>query len=196
MKIGLIVEGKYNKTEKEVLPILIKKIYDTKKLIKPPLVKRCGQRGDLFDLKKVCGLIEYLLYQHSDIGKVVVCLDSECEPINKLKESVERIEKEIKKSFKNIIIHYCMVVYALETWLGGDHVALAEYYKIDKEKVYKDISIKIQKECNPKDFLKKVLGDKFDYIRDDIKIAEKIDIKKISKMNDSFLYFKKVVLDP
>lgn len=193
MKIGLIVEGKHNKTEKEVLPLLIDKIYEVRK---PAKVKRCGQRGDLFCAKKVCGLIEYLLCQHPDISKVLVCIDAECNSINKLNESVKKIEKEIKKSFENIIIHYCIVVHALETWLATDYIAVSEYYKIDEKKVEKDISIKIQKECNPKDFLKKMLGNKFDYIRDDVKIAKKIDIERIAKRNDSFAYFKKVVLDP
>jgi len=41
-----------------------------------------------------------------------------------------------------------------------------------------------------------VLGDKFDYIRDDVKIAEKIDRERIAKRNDSFSYFKEIVLDP
>lgn len=196
MKIGLLVEGKHNKTEKEVLPILIDKIYETKGVITPSKVIRCAQRGDLFYDKKICGLIKSLLSQHPDISKVLICIDAECNSINKLKESVKKIEKEIRISFKNIIIHYCIVVYALETWLATDHRAVSEYYKIDEKKVEKNISIKIQKECNPKDFFKKMLGNKFDYIRDDVKIAEKIDIKRISKRNDSFAYFKEMVLDP
>lgn len=189
MKIGLFVEGK---SDKRTLPILIEKIFE-RKAPKPGLEIRTIPQGDMLSVPKMeVYLKKDLLVKHPDLRKIVVCLDCECTPPEKIRSLMLPVEKKLGALFRGVQTKYCLVVHALEGWLASDEKALAEYLGQPRLK----ISWNPKQVCRPRENLKdtfKRANREFDHLEDDPEIAKRINIDTLTKRNPSFAAFRHLV---
>jgi hypothetical protein len=183
MTILLFVEGK---SDQRTVPILIRKILGAK----VKLLCRVAPRGDLFSAKKIATYVRFNI-KSSDADKVIVLVDSECTSCEDTQSELGNTEKQLKRLKVKPLPQYCVVCHALEAWLGADLEAL-------KHVAGKPVKLaeNILEACKPKEVLEETFrkaGKDFDYMRDDPRIAEKIDPKVVAKKNPSFAYFRSII---
>jgi hypothetical protein len=117
MSIALFVEGK---SDKDTIPKLICKLFDTL----PKIIPRTIHRGEMFKAEKVRPYLEALLKQHEDVEKFIVCVDSECTDPEEIREEVSKAERELNEV--GLPVRYALIVHALEGWLAADAKALGQ----------------------------------------------------------------------
>lgn len=146
-----------------------------------------ANKGDLLLPDKTRAKI--LPYLNQGYSKIIICVDTECTKVTEA--DIKKAEKGLFNQISISSIKYCAVVHALESWLASDKDIIKEWLK-------RDFSLP-QTECTPKNFLKnefKKAGKEYDYIRDNTRLAEKVDIGRISKANASFKKFIQALKDP
>jgi hypothetical protein len=190
MKIALFVEGP---SDKETISILLRKILGDNISIIPKVFRG---RGSLLDEREVSARIIYTLHQHSDISKIIVCVDSECTPAEETKAKVETVANLVRSKIPTEYpLHYIPVIHALEGWLLSDRDTVK---KCLGHRAKIDIPVSAFSECRPKEVMKDVFkkaNKDFLPLRDCPTIADQIDIKKL-ELNESFAYFQEKVKDP
>jgi len=188
MKIALFSEDKYHKA----LQILTQRILGKQ----TGVIMRSKKRHDLLKTEKVYShIVHDILQEHSDISKIIVCVDSECTPEEEVLKELKRLENSIKVKTKQPIYYLC-VTHALEGWLLGDPDGIKQYLG-PRAKVHIPPSASL--ECKPKDIMKDIFRevDK-DFLPSlhNERIAEIIDLKIAGKNNKSFYNFQTQVRDP
>jgi len=185
MKVGLFVEGP---TDKEVIPILVKKVDQKIKII-----VRVVPQGDLLNPQKIRSYIEKdLLLEHHDLTKVIICRDSECTNPKHIEREFRRGEEELQGL--KIPVQLCVVVHALEGWLMADAESLSNF--LGGPRLLK-IPKNSESLCKPKEALRELFRKaNRDYIaqRDCPRIAEMADIKRMAKNNKSFAHFCELLI--
>jgi hypothetical protein len=188
MSIGLFVEGS---SDKKAIPILIHKILEVHGSRQKCICRNLRGKGNILNAKKIQGHWKALLEQDSDIAKVIVCVDSDCDPAG-IQEKALEIERELNKM--GLPIRYAVVVHALEGWLAADSKALERL-------LGRQVQIKrnLEEECKPAEWLENLFarrGKNFQKTRDDPRIAEHVDPREIAKHSSSFRRFCQLVKDP
>lgn len=185
MKIGIFIEDRMGR---DVFSILSHKILAGKRV---GIHIRQLPRGDLLNAEKVLASIEYEIRQHSDLAKIIVCVDSECTDPTEIDRKAQAVEQKLRHIRRPV--KYCIVVHALEGWLMADSTALRQFLGVKRLPFRKTDSI-----CKPKDKLRKLsrnAGRSYLPSRDNLKIAELADIKRISANNSSFAEFCRLIRD-
>ena len=188
MSLGLFVEGR---SDKEAIPILIRKVLEPQGSPVKLICRNLRGKGDILKTKKIKGHLEALLEQDPEIAKVIVCVDSNCDPAGTQEKAV-KIERELNEM--GLPVRYAVVVHALEGWLAADSKALAQV-------LGRRVQIKRNPEeiCKPAELLEDIFarhGKNFQKVRHDSKIAEHASPRRIAERNSSFQRFLELVKDP
>jgi len=186
MSIGLFVEGK---SDRDTIPKLIRKLFDTP----PKIVPRAIHRGEMFKSEKVRPYVEALLKQHQDVEKVIVCVDSECTDPAEIREEVSKVERELSEI--GLPVRYAVVVRALEGWLATDPEAVRRVLGRGAEV---HIERSLEEICRPAELLEGIFaqhGKNFLKFRDDPLLAEHVNPEEIAKRSSSFRQFCQLVKD-
>jgi len=187
--ILLLVEGY---SDRRALPILAGKIAPGSALPKALRVPR----GDLFSPDNLQPHIRYACQQSPELSKVLICVDSECTPIDETRSQIAPFQAELQRAFPRLTIRYVVVSHALEGWLLADRAALREL--LGK-------NVRLRRYGNPEDLCRpaEILAGIFssnnrDYIktRDAIRLAEQADVRRISRQCHTFQDFQQAVRDP
>lgn len=184
MTLGLFVEGP---SDKDTIPVLIKKFFPKIRIIPQPL----HSRGEMFSGAKIMTYVRFLLRRHKDIKKVLVCIDTHCNPKD-IRQKVNPIEQELKGI--GIRIKYSLIIHALESWLMEDkglRKVLGERAKIDLPNNLEEI-------CEPEKMLRNIFrknGKSYQKTRYAPQIAEAIDGKIVRRKSRNFDEFCKAVQD-
>jgi len=182
LTLALFVEGP---SDKDSIPILIRKVSKSPVKIVPRIVR------DMFNYNKIERHIQFLLRQHSDVKKILVCKDTECSDPKKIEKMAKSMEKKLKKYPK---VKYVLVVHALESWLSereGLRKLLGEKAKIK-------LPYNLEKVCKPSEILKEVFrrnGRSFLKTRDAPALAKVIEVNNMKRQNKSFHTFCRTVQD-
>jgi len=150
----------------------------------------------LLNKEKVCSHITNdILQEHSDVSKVIVCVDSECTPPQEIEKEVRKVEKNITSEVKHSV-HYVVVVHALEGWLLAGPESIREYLGA---RVKVNIPPSATLECKPKKVMSGIFsqsGKEFLYTRDNPRITERIHPDEIARRNPSFGKFMDRIRNP
>lgn len=191
MKIALFVEGQ---SDKETLTILVKKILGEHASVIPRVFRG---KENLLNEQKVHSSITYLVQEHPDVSKIIVCVDSECTPEDQTERVIRKVEKSIKSKIQQRhLVYYVGIIHALEGWLLADSDAVTERLG---PKIKVNIPPQTTLDCKPKEVIKDIfrkVGKEFVALQDNPRIAEKIDIDKMANQNESFARFRERVKDP
>lgn len=190
MKIALLVEGP---SDEVTLRILVQKILGEPISVVTRVMRG---RGNLLNERKVRAVIlNSILPDHPEVSKIIVCVDFECTPEDEAQEEVGKIEKIVKSGMKHPI-YYIPVIHALEGWLLADPEGIKAYLG---QRTDVKISPSATLDCNPKETMKGIFRKnerKFLPTLDNPRIAERINIDKISTNNKSFLRFYDRIKNP
>ena len=191
MKVALFVEGK---SDRSTIPILVRRLFEGKG-DRPAVVARKLPPGDLLSADKIAVYVrEDILLEHRDIDKIIVCVDSECTPVEEKKALAEEAERQLKNLGVEPLPRYCVLAHALEGWLGTDEKALSAV-------AGRPVRLKERaaSACRPKELVAEAFrkaGREFVYVRDDPRIARHIDPATVEKGNESFASFRRLIEDP
>ena len=191
MTIGLFVEGP---SDERSIPILARKILASKG-VRHGVVVRVAPRGNLFNAQKMKVHIDTLLRTHQDITKVIICVDSDCNP-----PEAEGLAKSAEGQLVNLrlktLLRYVVVVHALEGWLAADTGAVG---KVVGANVASYIPQDLEGVCKPADLLDQIFdkyGKDFRKTQHDPLIADYADPAAIARRNSSFRQFQEAITDP
>ncbi len=190
LKIALLVDGQ---TDRNVIRILVEKLFATRDP-KPALVFRVLPRGDFFSAEKICAYFSPLVHEHSDLSKVVLCLDCECTPPSEIQRKLSPVQSELRRRHATLTPTYCLKVHAVESWLASDRTALRGVLGQDPPQFPKAETV-----CRPKALLDEVFrkaGRDFLYVRDDERLAKAVDVETVSRESASFSGFRQTIEDP
>jgi len=190
VKITLFVEGP---SDRDTLSILVKRILGEQISIIPKVGRG---KGDLLNERKVSTQIRHIIRKHPDISKIIVCVDSDCTSADETEKEIKKVETAIKAGIQQKYpIYYVGVVHALEGWLLADPESIKEYLgPRARVNIHSSSTLK----CKPKELMRDIFrksGKEFLPMRDNPRIAEKVDINRIAKNNESFTCFWKRVKD-
>lgn len=119
--------------------------------------------------------------------------DCECTDPLKLTPEIQKVQKHLEMRFPGRNIRALPVVHALEAWLMAGQEAVK---KVLGDEVSQRLTDRPESECRPKDFLKKISKDPFDYRRDDPELAEALNIDTVTRNCPSFREGRKALGDP
>jgi hypothetical protein len=166
----------------EAIKILARKILSaTGKNLE--IKRRQVNQGDIFkNPRKLAALIQ--LVSAKGKSKIIVCVDSECTDPSIIERNLEPCKRAVKGL--QSVVHFVIVVHALETWLATDEEALRVILKADKKI---KIPGNLENECRPGSILQEIFrkhGRKFIKSKDDLTIAEHADPAQIAQRCTSF----------
>jgi hypothetical protein len=190
LRIAIFVDGP---SDKEAIRILAAKVL-TSTSPRPGVEFRVLQRGDFFSTPKVAAYLTDLHRTHHDVRKVILCLDCECTPAEEVQPQVKKVQEEVRRTHPSLNPTIVLKVHALEGWLASDRQAVQKVLGA-KPKAYP----KPENECRPKQLLETVFkkaNKEFDYMRDDPRLAQEIDIEMLCRSSPSFCEFRKAIEDP
>ena len=190
MRIAIFVDGK---SDKPTLDILAEKVLGNRSP-KPGREFLLLPRGDFFSAPKVSAQLKFLHQTHPDIGKVILCLDCECTPAEDIQPQLTKVQEEVRHNHPSLNPTVVLKVHALEGWLASDRKAVQEVLGA-KPITYP----KPENECKAKKLLERVFkkaNKEFDYMRDDPRLAQEIDIESLCRSSPSFCEFRKAIEDP
>jgi hypothetical protein len=190
LKIGLFVDGP---SDRNTLKILARKLL-AERTPTPGLEFRVLPRGDFFSPVKVSAYLRDLHRTHPDVGKAILCLDCECTPVEDIQPKLRKVQEETRREHPSLNPTFVLKVHALEGWLASDQEALRAVLETHPAPFPKPETV-----CRPKELLatvfKKANRD-FDYMRDDPRIAQAVDIERLSQSSMSFSEFREAIEDP
>ena len=187
MSLLLVIEDKRGK---EPFKILVQKILN----IKTDILRM--QQGDMFNIRKVAGLIESHCRSHRNISKILVCRDSECTPINKTQRSCRDAEASLNRQLGHRFpaVVYVVVDHSLEGWLASDKQALRQ---VLGQNANIPTNYNAEDDCRPADKLDDIFvrngHDGYEKSRHAIRLAEACDPETILNRSDTFRYFQKAI---
>jgi hypothetical protein len=190
LRIAIFVDGP---SDKQTIRILAEKLLINRSP-KPGLEFRVLPRGDFFSAPKVSAQLKFLHQMQHDIGKVILCLDCECTPTEKIHPQLTKVQKEVRRKHPSLNPTIVLKVHALEGWLVSDRQAVQKVLGA-KPKTYP----KPENVCKPKELLATVFkkaNREFDYMRDDPRLAQEVDIERVCQSSPSFSEFRKAIEDP
>ena len=190
MRIAIFVDGK---SDKPTLDILAEKLLGNRSP-KPGRKFLLLQRGDFFSAAKVSAQLEFLHQMHPDVGKVILCLDFECARAEDIQPQLAKVQKEIRSNHPSLNPTIVLKVHALEGWLASDRQAVQKVLGEEPRDYPRP-----ENECKPKKLLETVFkkaNKEFDYMRDDPRLAQEIDIERLCRSSPSFREFRKAIEDP
>jgi Domain of unknown function (DUF4276) len=174
--IGLIVEGKYDKS---ALPILAARCRPNARFV----TREC--RGSV--LGKIAGLVEDLSHNKPRIEKVLIVSDADGRDPQELERKFKR---KIVRKYRFPVIPI-IIVQELEAWLLADHGALKRIIGVEAT------FTNPEKLAHPKAELERVLPPGARYTSEMAgKIAGALDLKRLQQRCPRFSFFKNVVSDP
>jgi hypothetical protein len=190
LKIALFVDGQ---SDRDTLEILARKLLAQRKPT-PGLGSYVLQRGDFFSSSKISAYLTYFHRTHPDVNKAILCLDCECTPAEDIQPTLSKVQQEIRHEHPSLNPTFVLKVHALEGWLASDRQALGEVLGTEPVAYSKPETV-----CKPKELLATVFekaNKEFDYMRDDPRIAEAVDIERLCQSSPSFSKFRKALEDP
>jgi hypothetical protein len=190
LRIAIFVDGQ---SDKPTIRILVEKLL-TNRSPKPGLKLLLLQRGDFFSAPKVSAHLRLLHQTHPDIGKVILCLDCECTPKEDIQPQLAKVQEEVRHDHPSLNPTIVLKVHALEGWLASDRRAVQRVLGAEPKDYPRP-----ENECKPKELLATVFkkaNREFDYMRDDPRLAQEIDIERLCRSSPSFCEFRKAVEDP
>jgi hypothetical protein len=190
LRIAIFVEGQ---SDKQTIGILAKKLLSDRSP-KPGLEFLFLPRGDFFSAPKVSAQLKVVHQRHPDIGKVILCLDCECTPKEDIQPQLTKVQEEVRQNHPSLNPTFVLKVHALESWLASDPQALREVLGTDPTDYPNPENV-----CKPKELLETVFrkaNKEFDYMRDDPRLAQEIDIESLCRASPSFSKFRKAIEDP
>ena len=190
MRIAIFVDGQ---SDKQTIGILAEKLLSNRSP-KPGLKLLLLQRGDFFRAPKVSAQLKVVQQRHPDIGKVILCVDCECTPKEKIQPRLTKVQEELRRIHPSLNPTIVLKVHALEGWLASDQQAVQKVLGADP-KTYPNP----ENECKPKELLATVFkkaNREFDYMRDAPRLAQEIQIESLCRASPSFCEFRKAIEDP
>ncbi len=191
MTIGFFVEGP--KSEKPSITILARKVLESKSM-RRGVVARVGG-GDLFNAQKMKVHINTLLRIHQDITKIIVCVDSDCNP-SEAEGRAKSTERQLASFRLKTVPRYVLVIHALEGWLAADPEAVGKVVGAD---VPRHIPQDLEGVCKPADLLDQIFakyGKDFRKTQHGPLIAGYADPAAIAHRNSSFRQCQEAIIDP
>lgn len=185
----LLVEGA---SDRQALPILANRIIPNAPLPRAIVVPK----GDLFNPTKVKTHVRFATQRDPAVSKVLVCVDSECTPVEQTRKLARAPEAALRKAIRSLGIKYVFVDHSLEGWFLCDRAALRKVLGKNARLPRRWGS---ETECRPAEYLANIFRNNGrDYIkaRDAKRLAREISIKSISAVSDTFRDFQQAVLDP
>lgn len=190
MKIALFVEGP---SDRDTLSILAQKVSPG-----TGLVTRVLGRGNLLNPDRVRVFIEEdVKKQHSDVRKVVLCVDSECTREEDLLDTLRPLERQLRRLVGNPPVFYSAVIHAIEAWLASDASALGRY--LGSPNIADPTTRVVVNACRPKQALAKLFHRsrrEFINVRDNPNLAHELDPQVAARTCRSFARFVRLVRDP
>ena len=125
-------------------------------------------------------------------SKIIICVDSECTDPSITERNLAPCKRAVKGL--SFVVHFLVVVHALETWLAADEKALRAILKTNKEI---KIPGNLEMECRPVTILKDIYRKhrrEFLKSKDDLIIAEHANPTQIAKRCSSFRRFQQILL--
>jgi hypothetical protein len=180
-------------SDKQTIRILAEKLLSNRSP-RPGLQFRVLRRGDFFCATKISGHLKVLHQTRPDIGKVILCVDCECTPKEDIQPRLSRVQEEVRRIHPSLNPTIVLKVHALEGWLASDPKALREVLGTEPADYRKPENV-----CKPKELLATVFkkaNKEFDYMRDDPRLAQEIDIERLCRSSPSFSEFRKAIEDP
>jgi hypothetical protein len=190
LRIALFVDGP---SDRDTLKILVGKLL-AKRKPPPGLEFRVLPRGDFFSPVKVSAYLRDFHRTHPDVNKAILCLDCECTPTEDIQPTLLKVQQEIRGEHPSLNPTFVLKVHTLEGWLASDRQALREILGTEPVAYSKPESV-----CKPKELLATVFkkaNREFDYMRDNPRIAQVVDIERLCQSSPSFCEFRNVIEDP
>jgi hypothetical protein len=190
LRIALFVDGQ---SDRDTLKVLAGKLLAQKKP-PPGLEFRVLPRGDFFSPVKVSAYLRDLHRTHPDVTKAILCLDCECTPVEDIQPKLLAVQEETRRQHPSLNPAFILKVHALEGWLASDQEALRAVLGTHPALFPKPETV-----CKPKELLATVFkkaNKEFDYMRDDPRIAQAVDIERLSQSSPSFSEFREAIEDP
>lgn len=190
MSLLLLTEGK---GEALALRVLARKLIPASQAIHTIYLPK----GNLLSSpKKVAARIRAERSKGAHTTKVLICVDSECTPVEETQHLVKQNEKEIAKLLPWAIpvLRYVIVDHSLEGWLLGDLGALERVLgsAVDPQAV-------APRDCRPEKTMRQLFarqGKEFIKMRDNPRIAEAARPAELAKGSPTFRLFRRVISDP
>ena len=183
--ILLLVEGP---SDRKALTALVRKLCSH-----PVQCRSMKGKGDLFKPDKLEGHISYACRQHSEISKVLACVDSECTPVEQTQSDIAPLESQLQRRFPDLDVKYVVVDHSLEGWLLQDRHAVRRV--VGRNSTLPRYG-NPENQCRPADLLYQIFRRNN---RDLIKprhcpqLAEEVDVQLISESSETFRYFANVL---
>jgi hypothetical protein len=190
LRIAIFVDGP---SDKQTIRILTERLLINRSP-KPGLKLLLLPRGDFFSAPKVSAQLNVVRERHPDISKVILCLDCECTPKEDIQPQLTKVQDEVRQNHPSLNATIVLKVHALESWLASDPQALRRVLGTDPTDYPKPENV-----CKPKELLEIVFrkaNKEFDYMRDDPRLAQVIDIERLCGSSPSFSEFRKAIEDP
>lgn len=178
-------------TTGEAIRILAQRSLLPKSKKPPEVLRRHIKRGRIFKKpQKLAELVKFIRREKK--AKFIVCVDSECTPLQNTERDLEQCRKFLEKA--GLMVNFAIIVHALEAWLAADEEAIRA---VLKPKGSITIPTNLESECRPEEILKEIFrknGKEFDKSMHDVEIARKANPTKIAQRCQSFRKFQEVLL--
>jgi len=180
VSLGLIVEGK---ADKRPLPTILRICCQASGSVH---VRRAGNGvGDALNAAKVAGVARSLLSQHSDIDRVVVCIDLDGRP--ERHALAMQVQAGVRQHV-TVPVTYCPAEQAVEAWFLCDENALRQVVGPRVSAVSGDVSALAQPSKDLRRLFNKA-GKGYSKVVDNLHLAEKLDCARVSGRSPSFRTF-------
>jgi len=190
MKIAIIGEGP---SDKSTIPILARKIIDNSGQSRG-IVPIKAPKGDLFQARKVEGLLDALMSIHDDILKVIVCVDCECTDPDTIRPILNSIALTINRRGEYPPLSYVVVVHSLESWILCARKSICAFVRDRCNLPNSPEAI-----CRPYEEVVRIFdryGKDFEKTIHNPSIANDADVQEIAARSPSFCDFQRAILDP
>lgn len=178
-------------SDKQVIPCLIRKLGYT-----GAIHVRIIQQGELYNANVMIRQLDALLNTQPRISKIIVFSDSECTDIEVSRMSAERTERALTNTISRPIVKYVIVDHSLEGWLLHDLDAVRSVLGTSST-----ISLHINPEddCRPAITIRNLFHKHRKSFRktiDNLKIAERVDVRILQARSNTFAYLAEVIRSP
>lgn len=188
VRVLLLTEGE---SDRDTLPVLVRKMVGRTIGVEAQWVGR----GDLLSTEKVVVHLSTAVRRHRDIRKALLCIDSECTPIEETRAKIQGVVRTVADRFRSLAVKAVVVDHSLEGWLLGDKGAVAGFLGIQPRRLnYRNP----EEECQPAKLMGRIFrraGRDFVKTGTLASLAEAVDVQGLAHSSPTFRDFQQTLLN-